>query len=143
MFIGEYQHSIDQKGRIAVPVKFRSTLKSGAVLTKGLDGCLFLFPKATWRKISGSISSLPMSKASARSYARLILAGATEMEFDAQGRILIPANLKNYAQLGQRAVIAGLNNRLEIWSKSKWEGTLERIEPNAGKIAEELADMKI
>lgn len=143
MFIGEFQHSMDQKGRVAIPVKFRSALKGGGVLTKGLDGCLFVFGKLTWKSISEKVANMPMSKASARSYARLLLAGASEIEFDNQGRILVPITLKKYADLNQKVVVVGLSNRLEIWSKSKWDEMLKKVEPNAGKIVEELADLEI
>ena len=94
MFIGEYQHSLDQKGRLAVPVKFRAELKKGAVVTKGLDNCLFLYPKSEWQKLAKKLVNLPINKANTRAFSRLMLAGAMEVEFDKQGRIMLPEYLR-------------------------------------------------
>lgn len=143
MFIGQYEHSVDEKGRLAVPAKFRRALKEEAVITKGLDGCLFLFPQAKFKKMAESIGQLPYTKSSARLYARLILAGASDVEFDKQGRVIVPGYLRDYAGLKTAAIVIGLYDRIEVWSKSKWQALVEKIEPKAGEIAEELSDLGV
>ena len=121
MFIGEYQHSIDEKGRLAVPVKFRDILAQGAVVTRGIDNCLFLYTKEEWEKLAEKISKLPMAKANSRAFSRLMLAGAMDVKIDKQGRITLPDYLKKYANVKKQVVIAGLYNRLEIWDEAIWE----------------------
>ncbi len=143
MFIGQFDHAIDEKGRLAVPAKFRRQLIGGAILTKGLDGCLFLFPKVKWQKMAENIGQLPVSKSSGRLYARLMLAGAAEAEFDKQGRIILPAYLRTYAGLGRQAVTIGLYDRVEIWNKAKWSKMIGKVENEAGRIAEELSDLGV
>ena len=121
MFIGEYSHNLDSKGRLAVPAKFRARLKEGAVVTKGLDDCLFLYPKKQWRKVADKLANLPISQAKARAFSRLMLAGAMEVDFDSQGRITLPEYLKTFAGLNKKAIIAGLFDRLEIWDETLWD----------------------
>ena len=142
MFIGQYEHSVDQKGRLAIPSKFRKGLSDGAVATRGLDGCLFLFSRSKWQKIAESVGQLPETKSSARVYARLILAGASELEFDNQGRAIIPGYLRKYAGIGSSAVVIGLYDRLEIWSKTKWNKYVEKNEAKAAEIVEELSNFE-
>ena len=115
MFIGEYAHTIDQKGRVALPSKMRRELGSGAVVTRGIDSCLWVFPKNEWQALALKLSSLPLSDANSRAFSRLMLAGAMEVEFDSQGRALIPGYLREYATLNKNVIIAGLYSRLEIW----------------------------
>src|SRR6266481_6285006 len=115
MFIGEYSLSMDNKGRMAVPAKFRSNLSAGAVLTRGLDQSLFLYPKAAWDEIAKKLAALPISQSNSRAFARLMLAGAWDIEIDKQGRMMIPDYLRKFASLTKKVVIAGLYNRLEIW----------------------------
>jgi len=141
MFIGQYQHSIDEKGRLAIPAKFRRELSGEAVVTKGLDGCLFVFTKAKFGKMAVSVSKLPYVSSSARSHARLILAGAQDVEFDKQGRAIIPQYLREYAGLKTHAVVAGLYDRIEIWSSSAWKKENESVEAKAGEIAEKLSSI--
>jgi len=141
MFIGQYSHNLDEKGRVAVPVKFREQLKS-AVVTKGLDNCLFLYPKKEWEKMAGDIAQLPIDKSSNRAFSRAMLAGATEVEFDKQGRIILPEYLRNFAGLSKNVIIAGLYNRLEIWDQVKWNKYQTESEKNYNKIAEALRDIK-
>jgi len=121
MFIGEYQHTIDTKGRMAIPAKFRSVLKKGAIVTRGLDGCLFVYTNDEWKTLVEKLSQLPISQQKSRAFARLMLAGAMDVSLDSQGRILIPEYLRSYAQLKKNTVIAGLYNRLEVWDSASWE----------------------
>ena len=141
MFIGEYIHNIDNKKRLAIPSRFRKGLGEKAVLTRGLDNCLFLYPFEEWRKFSEKLSGLSMGQANTRSFARLMLAGAVEVEFDNLGRILIPDYLKNFADLKKKIVVAGILNRLEIWDSQKWEDYKKEIEKNTDAIAEKLGEL--
>lgn len=143
MFIGEYQHSIDAKGRMAVPAKFRGKLKSGAVVTRGLDNCLFLYPKDEWEKLAEKLSQLPISQANTRAFARLMLAGAMDVKIDSLGRILIPEYLRQYAGMTKKAVVAGLFNRLEIWDEKQWDVYKKGTEKNSGEIAEKLGELGV
>ena len=143
MFIGEYQHSLDQKGRLAVPVKFRAALKKGAVVTKGLDNCLFLYPKSEWQKLAKKLVNLPINRANTRAFSRLMLAGAMEVEFDKQGRIMLPDYLRKYAGLSKKSIIAGLYNRLEIWNEAAWEKYKNSTEKDSGDIAEALGELGV
>lgn len=143
MFIGEYSHTIDEKGRMAVPSKMRRDIGSGAVVTRGIDNCLWLFPKKEWQDLAEKISALPLSDVHSRAFSRLMLAGAMEVEFDSQGRILLPGYLRNYATLKKQAVIAGLYNRLEIWDQEKWETYKSRTEKSADEISKSLADLGV
>ena len=141
MFIGEYSHTIDDKGRVAVPAKFREKLKSGAVVTRGLDNCLFLYSKDEWEKLAEQISVSPINKANSRAFSRFMLAGAMEAEFDKQGRILLPEYLRGHAGLRRNVVMAGLYNRIEIWDEDKWKKYNKVTGRNSGRIAEELEGM--
>ena len=143
MFIGEYKHNIDEKGRLAVPAKFRSLLKNGAVVTKGLDDCLFLYPKDEWAKIAKKFSELPIGQAKARAFARHMLAGAMDVDFDSQGRVNLPEYLRSFANLKKTVVIAGLYDRLEIWDEMAWDTFKSGTERNSSAIAEALGEMGI
>lgn len=143
MFIGEYQHSIDPKKRLAVPSKFRNELKNKVVVTRGLDKCLFVYPMKTWQEIAQKLGSMPVGEAGTRSFVRLMLAGATDCEIDKQGRVLIPDYLKDYAELGKDVVIAGLFNRLEIWDEKKWNDYKKNAEKNTDEIAEQLGKLGV
>lgn len=143
MFIGEYQHNIDPKGRLAVPAKFRSALTKGAVVTKGLDNCLFLYPKQEWKKLADKLAALPISKANSRAFARLMLAGAMDVDIDSQGRILIPDYLRKYAKMKKKNIVAGLYNRLEIWDEMQWNKYKQETEAKSGDIAEALDDLGV
>ncbi|NQV13622.1 MAG: division/cell wall cluster transcriptional repressor MraZ [Parcubacteria group bacterium] len=143
MFIGEYSHTIDQKGRIAVPVKFRQRLKAGAIVTRGLDNCLFLYPQKDWDKLAAKLSQLPISQANTRAFSRLMLAGAMDVKLDTQGRIILPDYLRKFASLQKKTVIAGLLNRLEIWDDSRWEEYKKKTEESSGEIAEALGELGV
>jgi len=139
-FIGEYRHQLDDKGRLAVPAKFRGNLKKGAIVTKGLDGCLFLYTPAEWQKLVDKLNQLPVSSGSARAFSRLMLAGAMDVSIDSQGRINLPDYLIQFAgmKLKGKTVVAGLMNRLEIWDENAWEKYKKKTEPASEKLAEEL-----
>lgn len=143
MFIGEYNHNLDEKGRLAIPVKFREELKGGAVVTKGLDGCLFLYTIAEWKILADKLSHLPISQSNTRAFARLMLAGAMDVSLDKQGRIVIPDYLRKYVNLNKKVVINGLYNRLEIWDEDAWEEYKKRTEADSGEIAEQLGEIGI
>ena len=143
MFIGEYSHTIDDKGRLAIPVKFRTELKKGAVVTRGIDNCLFVYTKAEWSKLAEKLATLPISQANSRAFARLMLAGASELEPDKQGRALVPEYLRKFASLGKNVVVAGLYNRLEIWDESKWSAYKNATESESTAIAERMAELGI
>jgi len=143
MFIGQYQHAIDEKGRLAVPAKFRDRLKKGAVVTKGLDNCLFLYPKEEWQRLADRLAALPISKANTRAFARLMLAGAMDVDIDKQGRMLIPDYLRKFAGVKKQVVIAGLYNRLEIWDETTWEKYKQGTESKSGDIAEALGELGV
>jgi MraZ protein len=142
-FIGEYKYSIDQKGRLAVPAKFRKDLSGGAVLTRGLDNCLFLFTQQEWEILMKKIVALPLSQANSRAFSRLMLAGAMELTLDSQGRILIPDYLRKYASLSKKTVMTGLFNRLEIWDENAWQSYQLKTEKESTDIAEKLSDLGI
>lgn len=143
MFIGEYAHTIDEKGRTAIPSKLRRDLGSGAVITRGIDNCLWVFPKKEWQALAEKLASLPLSDANSRAFSRLMLAGAMEVEFDSQGRALVPGYLRSYAGLKKQAIIAGLYNRLEIWDSLKWQAYKEKTEKQTDQITKHMADLGV
>ncbi len=143
MFIGEYQHSIDSKGRVAVPVKFRRDLGSGAIITRGLDRCLFVFGTKEWELLAQKLNAMPFAKADARAFARSLLAGAMDVQLDKQGRILIPDYLRNYSHLKKQVVIAGVYSRIEIWDTQSWQEYKSKIESSGDEIAEKLGELGI
>ena len=138
MFIGEYSHSLDDKGRLAIPAKFRVALKGGAVVTKGLDNCLFIYTKKEWDKIATKMAALPFNKANDRALARHFLAGAMDVDFDNQGRINLPEYLRAFAGLKKTAIVAGLYNRLEVWDEHAWSAYKKNTEKESNTIAEAL-----
>jgi len=143
MFIGEYTYSIDEKKRLAIPTKFRPLLGKKAVITRGLDQCLFLFPAKEWGNLAKKLAQLPLSQADARGFARLMLTGAMEVNLDNLGRILIPDYLKTYALLKKKVVIAGVYNRVEIWDEGKWQEYKKKTETTVGDIAEKLKELGV
>lgn len=124
MFMGEYNHTIDAKGRLIIPSKFREALGDEFVVTKGMDGCLFVFDNSEWRAFEEKLRSLPMIDKEARQFTRFFLAGAASVEVDKQGRVLLPAVLREFADITKDAVLIGVGSRIEIWSKDRWEGTV-------------------
>ncbi|MSU75709.1 MAG: transcriptional regulator MraZ [Candidatus Magasanikbacteria bacterium] len=143
MFIGEYSHNLDDKGRLAIPVKFRALLKKGAVVTRGLDNCLFLYTKTEWEKLAEKLAALPISQANSRAFARLMLAGAMDVEVDKQGRAILPEYLRQFAGLKKNVVVAGLYSRLEIWDEEKWNTYKSQTEAESGSIAERMAELGV
>lgn len=137
MFMGEYHHSIDEKGRIIIPAKLREELGEEFIVTKGLDGCLFVYSKDEWNNIAKKYKDLPNTK-DARNYLRFFLSGAVISVFDKQGRINIPQPLISYADLNKECIIIGVNERLEIWSKNRWEEFLNTNESTISDIADKL-----
>ena len=136
MLIGEYEHSLDVKGRIIMPSKFRDDIGDKFIVTKGLDGCLFAFSKNEWTKFEEKLSSLPISNKDARTFTRFFFAGAIDCELDKQGRFLISAGLREFAGFNKDVVIVGMNSRIEIWSKEKWESCSDDL--SADEIAEKM-----
>jgi len=143
MFIGEYKHTIDTKKRLAVPSKFRKDLEGKAVITRGLDSCLVLYPVGEWDKMAKKLENLPTSQIEARNFARIMLSGASECELDKLGRILVPDFLKNYASLKKNVAILGLSNRIEIWDEEKWQKHKKKTETAVGDIAEKLKELGV
>ena len=145
MFIGEFRHSIDQKGRIAIPAKFRAKLSGGAIITKGLDNshCLFVLTMKDWEPFAQKIVSASLGKADSRALSRHVLSGASDVGLDSQGRILIPDNLKKYAGLGKEAVVVGVYNRMEIWDVKAWSDYKAKTESQSEEIAEKLSELGI
>lgn len=143
MFIGEFQHSVDEKGRLAIPGKFRAELKTGAVVTRGLDNCLFLYTKKEWSKLATKLAGLPLSQSNSRAFARLMLAGAMDVTLDGQGRVLIPEYLRSFAKFDKEIVVAGLYDRLELWDKDAWEQYKKNTEKDSAIIAEQLGALGV
>lgn len=138
MFMGEYHHSIDEKGRLIIPSKFRNELGESFIVTRGLENCLFVYSLIEWEKIVTKLKKLPFTKKDARNFTRFFLSGATVVEFDKQGRININSPLINYANLKKECVVVGVNDRLEIWSKDSWENFFNDNSDNLSDIAENL-----
>ncbi len=143
MFIGEYNHTIDSKGRLIVPAKFRERLGEEFVVTKGLDGCLFVYPMDEWTVFTDKLKELPLAKKDARQFSRFFLAGAASCEVDKQGRILIPSVLREFAGLEKDAVLVGVSSRIEIWSKPKWDEISDVDVEDMDNIAEHMEDLGI
>lgn len=143
MFIGEYQHNLDSKGRMAIPAKFRQKLGAGAIITRGLDRCLFIFDAKEWEILAQKLIALPLAQANSRAFVRLMLAGAVDVELDKQGRILIPDYLREYAGLKKQVIVAGLYNRIEIWDSEAWKQYKNKTESHSDEIAEKLGELGI
>jgi len=136
MFLGEYQHSLDSKGRIIVPSRFREELGAKFIATKGLDNCLFLYPMEEWKIIEEKLTALPFTRADVRSFARFFFSGASELEIDKQGRILLPANLREYAGIEKDLIVIGVGARVEIWASHSWA----QYNQTAANAYEEIAE---
>ncbi len=136
--MGEYQHSVDTKGRLIVPSKFREDLGNTFVITRGLDNCLFGYPMDEWRKLEEKLKQLPMTKKDARAFARFFFSGATEVEIDKQGRINIPSPLATYANIEKECVVIGVSSKIEIWAKEAWATYFNEAEDSFNDIAENL-----
>lgn len=143
MLLGEFRHSIDTKGRIAIPAKFRDEIGEGAIITRGLDSCLFVFTRTEWDALVQKLMSLPLAQATSRAFVRLMLAGATDVDVDRQGRVLIPEYLRSYANLEKDAVLTGLFNRVEVWDAQRWAEYKAKTEHASEEIAEQLGALGI
>ena len=131
MFLGEYAHTIDEKGRLTLPAKYRADLAPGVIVTRGLDKCLFIFPVDEWKKLSDKVSALPLTDTQAREFRRLLFSGANDVELDKQGRVLLPQYLREYAGLNGNVIVAGLNTHMEIWAPEAWNAIRDNIDSAA------------
>lgn len=143
MFMGEYQHSVDAKGRLFIPARLREGLGDLFILTKGLDGCLFAYPRQEWQDLEQKLKSLPFTRGDARAFVRFFFSGASECEVDKQGRVLIPGNLREYAKIERDAVVIGVSTRVEVWSAKTWEGYKAKAASAYEEIAEKIVDFDL
>ncbi len=143
MLLGEYNHNIDDKGRVSVPAKFREDLGISFIVTKGLDNCLFAYSKEEWTKFEEKLKSLPLTNPNARNFIRFFFSGATECEIDKQGRINIPQSLREYAELGREVAIIGVSTRVEIWNREKWNNYTSPENMDVDEIAKQMSDLGI
>jgi len=143
LFYGEFQHTVDPKGRVIVPSTFREELGEKFILTKGLDDCLFVYSKTEWSNLEAKLKTLPLSNKDARAFVRFFFSGATECEVDKQGRILIPQNLRSYAGLEKDIYIIGVSTRVEVWDKARWETYNGDESLNPDSIAEKMSMLGI
>jgi len=143
MFIGEYEHTLDEKKRIMLPRSFKTELGNRMVVTRGLDNCLFMFPLPAWKKIAGRLQELSFAQADTRGFNRFLLSGAVEVQADKSGRILIPDHHKEFAGLKKTVVFAGVSDRVEVWDAARWKSYKERIEKQADALAEKLGDIGV
>ena len=141
MFMGEYNHTVDEKGRLIIPVKYREELGNEFVVTKGLDGCLFAYGLGEWQVLEEKLRALPLTNKDARAFARFMLAGAASVAIDKQGRILLPQVLRNFAGIEKEVVLIGVASRIEIWNKTKWEES--SIDDNVEELAEKMENLGI
>lgn len=140
MFMGEFQHSIDEKGRMIIPAKFRDTLGANFIITRGLDNCLFVYPNEDWTALEQKLKALSLMKSDARAFTRFFFSGATECELDKQGRVNIPNSLREHARLDKDCIVIGVSNRMEIWDKETWNGYAKQSQESFNEIAEKLVD---
>ncbi len=140
MFMGEFQHTLDSKGRLIMPAKFREALGAKFVVTRGLDGCLFGYPMDQWEQLEQKLAEMPLAKKDARTFVRFFYSAATECEIDKQGRINLPTSLKNHAKLDKNCVVIGVSNRIEIWDETRWEEFSNVAEESFDEIAENMID---
>lgn len=138
VFLGEFQHALDDKGRLIIPARFRDGLGERFIVTRGLDQCLFAYPEAEWQVLESRLKSLPLTKADARAFVRFLFSGAYECEPDRQGRIMLPAGLRQYAGLEKDVAVIGVSTRVEIWAAERWAGYVAKAGESFGQIAENL-----
>lgn len=141
--MGEYLHTIDNKGRLIFPAKFREELGENFIATKGLDNCLFVYSREEWAILENKLKQLPIAKPEARAFVRFFFSGAAELECDKQGRVLLPQNLRDHAKLDKDVIVIGVSSRIEIWSKEAWDEYNAKIGPEVTTIAENLVDLGI
>ncbi|MBI2009793.1 MAG: division/cell wall cluster transcriptional repressor MraZ [Candidatus Chisholmbacteria bacterium] len=142
MFLGHYVHSLESKGRLAIPAKFRYQLGKKPIVTRGLDGCLFLVPQRTWKKVTDELRTSPLTKQDTREFIRLMAHDAAEVNYDAQGRMLVPQSLRHYANLKNAVVVAGSLDWVEIWDQTTYHQKVSQIERNAAAVAERLSQTR-
>jgi MraZ protein len=143
VFLGEFSHALDEKGRLTIPAKFREELAGGLVITRGIDRCLSVYPRQVWDSLAEQITKLPLTQRSARDFGRLMFSGAADFIPDRQGRVLIPQGLRDYADLDSDAIIIGLFDRLEIWKPDNWTIVKANVEADPESIAEQLQELGI
>lgn len=143
MLIGEYLHTIDPKKRLSLPSKFRKELGKTVIVTRGLDQCLFVFPRESWKKLIGKFADLSIGSTETRGFNRFMLSGAVEVGIDSAGRVLIPDFLKEFAGLKTKVVLAGVNDRVEIWDQKKWETYKKKIESQGDELAQKLGELGV
>ena len=141
MFIGEYEHALDEKKRVSIPKQFRTGLGKKVVMTRGLDNCLFVYSLASWERVAARLQELSFAAADTRGFNRFILSGAVEVEIDAAGRILVPEHQRGFAGLKKQVVFAGVSDRVELWDAEKWGAYKQKIEKNADALAEKLGEI--
>jgi MraZ protein len=143
MFLGEFNHSIDDKGRLTIPAKFRDELESGVVITRGLDGCLWAYGRSEWEALAEKIAKLPTTNPAARNFSRFVFSSAFDSIPDRQGRILLPQNLRDYASIQNETIVIGVKNKLEIWNPAKWSEVVTAVEQDTEAIVAQLQDLGI
>lgn len=141
MFLGRFSHTLDAKGRLAVPARFREGLAEGLVLTRGIDRCLAVYPLAAWTPLADRVSALPFTDPDARNFRRMVFAEAIDLHLDAQGRILLPPELRRYAEIDRDAVVIGVNEAIELWSPTRWETVHTLMDEDGAAIAQRLASL--
>ena len=143
MFTGEFQHALDDKGRVIIPARLREELGDRFVITRGLDQCLFIYPSGEWARIEQKLKELPFTRSDARAFTRLFFSGAAELEADKQGRILIPQNLREYAGIEKEVMIIGVSSRVEVWSEKAWREYSSEANQHFEEVAEKLVDFEL
>ncbi len=143
VFLGEFQHTVDQKGRLAIPARFREELADGAVVTRGLDKCLVIYPRGEWETLAEKVSRLPQTQPNVRTLSRLLFSGAVDLSLDGQGRTVLPQFLREYAGIAANVAVIGLYQRIEVWSLEDWNAVKTTTEAEGGSLAEQLADLGI
>ena len=143
VFLGEFQHTVDQKGRLAIPAKFREELADGAVVTRGLDKCLVIYPGSEWASLAERVSRLPQTQPNVRTLSRLLFSGAVDLSLDSQGRTILPQYLRTYAGIAANVAVIGLYQRIEVWGLEEWNAVKATTEAAGGSLAEQLADLGI
>ena len=143
MFMGEYQHSLDEKGRLIVPAKFREDLGEKFIITRGLDNCLYVYPLIQWKQLEEKIKELPTSHSDTRAFVRMFFSGAVEAELDKQGRVVVPQHLREHARIDKDVYVIGISTKVEIWSKESWENYSDQAQQSYESIAEKIIDIGI
>ena len=143
MFLGEFAHTIDDKGRLTIPAKFRNELAGGVIITRGLDGCVWAFPRSEWEQLADKISSLPTTNKAARNFSRFMFSSAFDSIPDRQGRVILPQNLRDYAGIDNETTVIGVKNRVEIWNPTKWNEVFTEVEQDPDNIVAQLEELGI